>query len=132
MNFLLVIHVLLAVGLIFLILIQHGKGADAGASFGGGGGGAGGGSSSVFGAKGAANFLSRTTAILATLFFAVSLLLYIMAARDAAEKRGTKTGKTPVEKTSKKADTTKAADKKQPAKKAADAPKKSEQPVVPK
>lgn len=49
-----------------LVLIQHGKGADAGATFGGGGGGA---SASLFGASGSANFLSRTTAIAAVVFF---------------------------------------------------------------
>jgi preprotein translocase subunit SecG len=62
-----VIHILLGLGVIGLILMQQGKGADAGATFGGGG------SGSVFGAQGAASFLSRTTAILATLFFITSL-----------------------------------------------------------
>lgn len=62
-----VIHVLLGLGIIGLILMQQGKGADAGATFGGGA------SGSVFGAQGAASFLSRTTAILATLFFITSL-----------------------------------------------------------
>jgi preprotein translocase subunit SecG len=60
-----------------LVLMQHGKGADAGAAFGGGGGGAGAGS--VFGASGSANFLSRTTAILATVFFITSLGLAYLA-----------------------------------------------------
>ena len=62
-----VIHVLLGLSIIGLILMQQGKGADAGATFGGGA------SGSVFGAQGAASFLSRTTAILATLFFITSL-----------------------------------------------------------
>jgi preprotein translocase subunit SecG len=62
-----VIHILLGLGIIGLILMQQGKGADAGATFGGGA------SGSVFGAQGAASFLSRTTAILASLFFATSL-----------------------------------------------------------
>ena len=62
-----VIHVLLGLGIIGLILIQQGKGADAGAAFGTGSAG------SVFGAQGAASFLSRATAILATLFFITSL-----------------------------------------------------------
>ncbi len=64
-----VAHVFLAIGVIGLILMQHGKGADAGAAFGGGS------SGSVFGAQGAGNFLSRTTAILATLFFVTSIAL---------------------------------------------------------
>jgi preprotein translocase subunit SecG len=62
-----VIHILLGLSIIGLILMQQGKGADAGATFGGGA------SGSVFGAQGAASFLSRTTAIMATLFFITSL-----------------------------------------------------------
>ncbi len=62
-----VIHIILGLAIIGLILMQQGKGADAGATFGGGA------SGSVFGAQGAASFLSRTTAILAALFFATSL-----------------------------------------------------------
>jgi preprotein translocase subunit SecG len=62
-----VIHILLGLSIIGLILMQQGKGADAGAGFGGGA------SGSVFGAQGAASFLSRTTAIMATLFFITSL-----------------------------------------------------------
>jgi len=68
-----VIHVLAALGIIGLVLIQHGKGADAGAAFGAGA--AGGASGSVFGAKGSGNFLSRSTAILAAVFFITSLSL---------------------------------------------------------
>jgi len=67
-----VIHVLLGLGVVGLILMQQGKGADAGAAFGTGS------SSSVFGAQGAASFLSRSTAILATLFFTTSLGLAIL------------------------------------------------------
>ena len=78
--FLLVIEVLLSISLIALILIQHGKGADAGAAFGSGA------SSTVFGARGSASFLSRATAILATLFFAVSLALAILAHREHEQK----------------------------------------------
>jgi len=66
-QIIIVIHVLLGLGIIGLILMQQGKGADAGATFGGGA------SGSVFGAQGAASFLSRTTAILATMFFITSL-----------------------------------------------------------
>lgn len=68
-TILVVIQVLVAVTLIGLILLQHGKGADAGAAFGSGA------SGTVFGASGSANFLSRATAALATVFFAVSLSL---------------------------------------------------------
>jgi len=64
-----IVHVLLCVSLIGLILIQHGKGADAGAAFGGGA------SGTVFGSQGATSFLSRTTGILATIFFITSLSL---------------------------------------------------------
>ena len=67
-----VIHVLLGLGVIGLVLMQQGKGADAGAAFGSGSAG------SVFGAQGAASFLSRSTAILATLFFSTSLALAVI------------------------------------------------------
>ncbi|MDH3694229.1 MAG: preprotein translocase subunit SecG [Gammaproteobacteria bacterium] len=74
-NIVLVVHVLVAVAIVVLVLLQQGRGADAGAAFGGGGGG---GSQSLFGAQGSANFLSRATAILATVFFLTSLgLAYI-------------------------------------------------------
>ncbi len=72
-----VVHILTAIGLIGLILIQHGKGADAGASFGGGA------SQSVFGSAGSANFLTRATAVLAALFFVTSLVLAWMARQEA-------------------------------------------------
>lgn len=75
-TILLVVHVLLSLVIIGLVLLQRGKGADAGAALGGGGGGA---SGSVFGARGATNFLSRSTAILATAFFVSSLTLAYMA-----------------------------------------------------
>jgi preprotein translocase subunit SecG len=76
-SIVLAIHVVVGLCVIGLVLMQHGKGADAGAAFGGGGGGAGAGS--VFGASGSANFLSRTTAILATVFFITSLGLAYLA-----------------------------------------------------
>lgn len=63
-----VVQILAALGMIGLILVQHGKGADAGAAFGGGAG-----SASLFGASGGANFLSRTTAVLAAVFFVCTL-----------------------------------------------------------
>jgi preprotein translocase subunit SecG len=65
----LAIQVIVAVALVSLVLLQHGKGADAGAAFGSGA------SATVFGARGSANFLSRATGILAALFFVNSLLL---------------------------------------------------------
>ena len=66
-------HVVIALGVIGLVLLQHGKGADMGSGFGGGA------SSSLFGATGSANFLSRTTAVLATAFFLSSLGLGYLA-----------------------------------------------------
>lgn len=63
------VHVVAAAGVIGLVLLQHGKGADVGAAFGSGSAG------SLFGASGAANFLSRSTAVLATVFFLTSLAL---------------------------------------------------------
>lgn len=68
-----VVHVLLGLGVVGLVLMQQGKGADAGAAFGSGS------SGSVFGAQGAASFLSRATAILATLFFTTSLGLAVLS-----------------------------------------------------
>ena len=70
----LVIHVALAIGVIGLVLIQHGKGADAGAAFGSGA------SSTVFGARGSASFLTRVTTGLAAAFFVTSLFLFYLAA----------------------------------------------------
>ena len=79
-SILLVVQVLLSISLIVLILMQHGKGADAGAAFGSGA------SATVFGAKGSGNFLSRTTTIIAILFFVVCLsLAYISSNRDAPD-----------------------------------------------
>jgi preprotein translocase subunit SecG len=75
---LLAVHVLVAAGLIGFVLLQHGKGADMGAAFGSGS------SGSLFGAAGSANFLSRTTAILATVFFLTSLgLTYFGSMRSS-------------------------------------------------
>jgi preprotein translocase subunit SecG len=79
---LIVIHVFLSVGLVGLILVQHGKGADAGAAFGSGA------SATVFGSQGSANFLSRTTAVLATCFFLTSLALGWFAMQTHAPKKG--------------------------------------------
>lgn len=68
-SIILLIHVLAGVSVIGLVLVQHGKGADMGAAFGSGA------SGSLFGATGSANFLSRTTAVLAAVFFVTSLSL---------------------------------------------------------
>lgn len=72
-NIILVLHVIIAVALVALVLLQQGKGADAGAAFGSGA------SGTVFGSRGAANFLTRSTAVLATLFFVSSLTLFTLA-----------------------------------------------------
>lgn len=72
-SILIVVHLFLAIGLVALILMQHGKGADMGAAFGSGA------SASVFGSRGASNFLSRSTAVLAALFFVTSLALAYFA-----------------------------------------------------
>src|ERR1043166_7450050 len=69
LTIVLVVQIVTALGMIGLILLQHGKGADMGAAFGSGA------SGSLFGATGSANFLSRTTAVLAALFFACTLVL---------------------------------------------------------
>jgi preprotein translocase subunit SecG len=81
-NVLIVAHILTALSIIGLVLLQHGKGADMGSGFGGGA------SGSLFGATGAANFLSRTTAVLATLFFVLSLALAYVASRKPVEGGG--------------------------------------------
>jgi preprotein translocase subunit SecG len=79
-TILVVLHVLVSIALIGLVLIQHGKGADAGAAFGSGA------SGTVFGARGSANFLTRVTAWLAAAFFVLSLALaYIVHGQSASE-----------------------------------------------
>jgi preprotein translocase subunit SecG len=79
LTVLLAVQMLSALGMMGLILVQHGKGADMGAAFGSGG------SGSLFGATGSANFLSRTTAVLATVFFVSTLMLaYFGSSRPAA------------------------------------------------
>lgn len=75
-SVLLVVHILVGLGVIGLVLLQHGKGADMGAAFGSGA------SGSLFGASGSANFLSRTTATLAAVFFLTSLgLTYVASSK---------------------------------------------------
>ena len=79
-TFILAIHIIVAIAISGLILIQHGKGADAGASFGAGAAG------TVFGASGSANFLTRATAVLAGVFFITSLALASNARKEAADQ----------------------------------------------
>lgn len=78
----LVLHVLVAIAVIGFVLLQHGKGADMGAAFGGGS------SGSLFGSAGSANFLSRTTAILATVFFLTSVALTWFGSREGSTPQG--------------------------------------------
>jgi len=79
-NILLIVQILVALGIIGLVLIQHGKGADAGAAFGGGA------SGTVFGSRGSGNFLTKLTTGLAILFFANSLMLaWLVAHPDGLE-----------------------------------------------
>jgi len=76
-SILLIAHVLVAIGLVALVLLQQGKGADAGAAFGSGA------SGTVFGSQGSASFLTRATGILATLFFISSLSLAYVATKES-------------------------------------------------
>lgn len=81
----LIIHVILSLAIIGLVLLQRGKGADAGAALGGGA------SATVFGSRGASNFLSRSTAVLATAFFISSLTLAYMASSREVQSSVTET-----------------------------------------
>jgi preprotein translocase subunit SecG len=76
-SMVLIAHVLISASIIGLVLLQRGKGADAGAAFGSGS------SGTVFGARGSANFLSRATGILAAAFFLTSLTLAFLGSRQA-------------------------------------------------
>ena len=76
----LIVHILVAVGLVGLVLLQQGKGADMGAAFGSGA------SGTVFGSRGSGSFLTRGTAILATLFFATSLWLAYFSGKTVVTK----------------------------------------------
>ena len=82
LTVLLAVQMISAVAMVGLILVQHGKGADMGAAFGSGG------SGSLFGASGSANFLSRTTAVLATVFFVTTLMLAYFGTPRAAAVSG--------------------------------------------
>ncbi|CAM2177933.1 Protein-export membrane protein SecG [Paraburkholderia sacchari] len=81
-TLIIVVQILSALGVIGLVLLQHGKGADMGAAFGSGA------SGSLFGATGAANFLSRTTAILATVFFVSTLALTYLGSYHSKPSAG--------------------------------------------
>lgn len=78
-TFVLVVHIILAILIIALVLVQNGKGAEAGASFGGGG------AATVFGASGSGNFLTRLTAIFTALFFVTSLSLAFFAKKQSTD-----------------------------------------------
>lgn len=85
-SILVIVQVVVALTLVGLILVQHGKGADAGAAFGSGA------SGTVFGAKGSANFMSRATAGLATVFFVLSLALaYLVTGANTGATGGSVT-----------------------------------------
>jgi preprotein translocase subunit SecG len=79
-NLIIIVHVLASLGVIGLVLIQHGKGADAGAAFGGGN------SGSMFGVQGSSNFLTRLTAICVTVFFCTSITLALVASNKHGSK----------------------------------------------
>lgn len=79
-TFIWIVHILAAVGVVGLVLLQHGKGADMGAAFGSGS------SGSLFGSSGSANFLSRTTGVLAAVFFVTSLGLTYLSSHKTENK----------------------------------------------
>jgi len=87
----LIVHTLIALGIIALVLLQRGKGADAGAAFGAGA------SGTVFGARGSGSFFSRATAVLATAFFASSLTLAYLSSQRGGEEEGLLEGAPAVE-----------------------------------
>jgi len=78
-KFMLITHTIIALSIIALVLLQRGKGADAGAAFGAGA------SGTVFGARGSGSFFSRATAVLATAFFATSLTLAYLSSQHSTE-----------------------------------------------
>ncbi|RMD68692.1 MAG: preprotein translocase subunit SecG [Gammaproteobacteria bacterium] len=89
-SLILIVHVLVALALIGLVLIQHGKGADVGAAFGAGA------SQTVFGAGGSASFLTRATSILATTFFITSLSLAYLSGQKVERKSVTEQVEAPL------------------------------------
>ena len=82
LTIVLAVQMLSAIAMVGLVLVQHGKGADMGAAFGSGG------SGSLFGASGSANFLSRSTGVLAAIFFACTLLLAYFGNAQPRENGG--------------------------------------------
>ena len=119
-TLILVLHILAAISIVVLVLVQHGKGADMGAAFGSGSAG------SLFGSAGAANFLSRSTGVLAAVFFATSLgLTYFSGA--PSKSGGVTSG---IETTKPEAKDAKAAAA--PAAPAPAAPETPKQPEIPK
>ncbi len=91
LTIILVVHILVAIALIGLVLIQRGKGADIGAAFGSGA------SQTVFGSRGSASFLTRTTAVLATIFFVTSLSLAYLYAQKTERRSVTEVLETAAE-----------------------------------
>lgn len=89
-DIVLVVDILAALGIIGLVLLQQGKGADMGAAFGSGG------SQTLFGARGSANFLTRTTAVLATVFFVANLTLAWLASKQTVAPSVTSVIEAPV------------------------------------
>ncbi len=89
-NIILAIQIIVAISMVGLILIQHGQGADAGASFGAGA------SGTVFGAAGSGNFLTRATAVLTAIFFITSMALAIQAKQQATDQRRLDVDENPV------------------------------------
>ncbi|WP_244815758.1 preprotein translocase subunit SecG [Caballeronia sp. Lep1P3] len=89
-TLIIVVQLLSALGVIGLVLLQHGKGADMGAAFGSGA------SGSLFGATGSANFLSRTTAVLAAIFFVTTLALTYLGSYKPQVSAGVLGGAAPV------------------------------------
>jgi len=87
----LIVHTLIALGIIALVLLQRGKGADAGAAFGAGA------SGTVFGSRGSGSFFSRATAVLATAFFASSLTLAYLSSQRGGEEESLLEGAPAVE-----------------------------------
>ena len=81
-TLILIIHVIVAISIVILVLLQHGKGADVGASFGGGG------SQTMFGSAGSVSFFMKLTGILAAIFFATSLALSYLASHQQQVSSG--------------------------------------------
>lgn len=92
-KIILIIHTVIALGIIALVLLQRGKGADAGAAFGAGA------SGTVFGARGSGSFFSRATAVLATAFFASSLTLAYLSSQRSVEPESVLEGTPAIEET---------------------------------